>query len=187
TWVTDPGGLPAARVVRSNPRETMPRAGPLVSVVMPAYNHERYVLAALDSVLAQTHANFELIVVDDGSKGATPALLDEYAARCKSHALTVVHQANAGAHEAINHGLALARGEIIALMNSDDLYAPTRLERLLREIDRHGEALAFSNTRFIDDEGSEIVETDPYPRQLRRAIVEGMHAPDLVYALVYYN
>lgn len=186
-WVTDPHGFLAARVVRSPQAAESNQAGPGVSVVMPAYNHERYVQGALDSVLAQTHRNLEIIVIDDGSRDATPALLDRYAARCRSHSLTVVHQANAGAHEAINHGLALARGEIIALMNSDDLFTPTRLERLLREMDRNGQELAFSNTRFIDDRGQEIAETDPYPRQLRRAIAEAAQLPELLYVLVYHN
>jgi len=186
-WVTNPLGFRAARVVRSQPTEAVEHPGPYVSVVMPAYNHERYVQAALDSVLTQTHRNLEIIVVDDGSRDATPALLDQYAERCRSHSLTVVHQVNAGAHEAINHGLALARGEIIALMNSDDLYTPTRLERLLREMDRHGQRLAFSNTRFIDDEGREIPATDPYPKQLRRAIEEATQLPEILYVLVYSN
>jgi glycosyltransferase involved in cell wall biosynthesis len=186
-WTAARGGLAAARVVRAQPRESA--RGPLsrVSVVMPAYNHERYVVAALDSVVAQTHANVEIIVVDDGSTDATGAMLDDYAARCRTHALTIVHQANAGAHEAINHGLALARGETIAVMNSDDLYAPTRLERLLREMDHREAGFAFSNTRFIDDAGLDIEASDPYVKKLQRAIVDGIKAPDFLYVLVYNN
>lgn len=179
-------GFRAARVVRSEPREGS-GGGPRVSVVMPAYNHERYVAAALDSVLAQTHSNLEIVVVDDGSRDATGALLDEYAARCVTHPLMVVHQANAGAHEAINHGLALARGEIIALMNSDDLYAPQRLERMLAALQSRAAGLAFSDTVFIDDEGAEIELTDPYVKQLRKSIAEASRAPDLAYVLVYNN
>jgi glycosyltransferase involved in cell wall biosynthesis len=154
---------------------------------MPAYNHERYVVAALDSVLAQSHANFEIIVVDDGSRDATGALLDDYAARCRTHALTVVHQANAGAHEAINHGLALARGDVIAIINSDDLYAPTRLERLLAEMDRRGAAFGFSNTRFIDDEGNDLDASDIHVKQLHQAFGEAAKFPDPLYVVLYNN
>ena len=179
-------GLAAARLVRSQPRKAS-GDGPRVSVVMPAYNHERYVGAALDSVLAQTHSNLEIVVVDDGSSDSTGALLDDYASRCVTHPLTVVHQANAGAHEAINHGLALARGEIIALMNSDDLYAPRRIERMLAALERRGAGLAFSDTVFIDDEGAEVELTDPYVKQLRKSIAEASRAPDLVYVLIYNN
>ena len=180
------GGLAATRVVRS---EATRQDGPLpgVSVVMPAYNHERYVVPALDSILAQTYANVEVIVIDDGSTDATGTLLDDYAARCRTHALTIVHQANAGAHEAINHGLALARGATIAIMNSDDLYAPTRLERLLQEMERCQAEFAFSDTRFIDDDGHEIGENDPYVRTLRRGIEAASKSPNLLYVLVYNN
>ncbi len=177
----------AAKVVRSTAHEPPDRSGPRVSVVMPAYNHQRYVAAALDSVIAQTHANLEIIVVDDGSTDATGAILDDYAARCGSHPLTVVHQANAGAHEALNHGLALARGEIVALMNSDDLYAPDRLERVIEQMDRRGAGLGFSVTRFIDDEGRDVGSTDPYVKQLSKAIADATKAPDPLYVLVYNN
>ena len=154
---------------------------------MPAYNHERYVAAALDSVLAQTHGNLELVVVDDGSTDATGALLDDYAARCRTHPLTVVHQTNAGAHEALNHGLALARGEIVAIMNSDDLYAPDRLERVIAQMERSHAGLGFSVTRFIDDEGRDVDATDPYARQLRKAIADATQAPNPLYVLIYNN
>ena len=181
------GGLPAARLVRSAPVGGQPRVGPLVSVVMPAYNHERYVAAALDSIVAQTHANLEIIVVDDGSTDATAAILDDYAARCRTHPLTVVHQPNAGAHEAFNHGLALARGEIVALMNSDDLYAPERLERVVAQLRARGAGLGFSRTRFIDDDGREIEPTDPYVKQLTRLAGEAIKAHDPLYVLCYNN
>ena len=180
-------GLPAARVVRSLPRAAGSSDEPLVSVVMPAYNHERYVAAALDSIVAQTHANLEIIVVDDGSTDATAAILDDYAGRCRSHALTVVHQPNAGAHEALNHGLALARGEIVALMNSDDLYAPERLQRIIAQMNARGAGLGFSVTRFIDDDGRDVEPADPYVKQLTRMIGEAIKAPDPLFVLCYNN
>ena len=186
-WAADGGGLAATRVVRSEPREPGPTDRPRVSVVMPAYNHAHYVAAALDSVLAQSHANLEIIVVNDGSKDSTGAVLDDYAARCRTHALTVVHQPNAGAHEAINHGLALARGDVVALMNSDDMYAPNRLERMLAEMNRHGAAFAISDTRFVDEGGNDVAATDPYVKQLRRAIAEATRSPDPLYVLIQSN
>jgi glycosyltransferase involved in cell wall biosynthesis len=186
-WAGAGGGLAAARVVRSAAESPRAISGPRVSVVMPAYNHERYVAAALDSVVAQTHANLEIIVVDDGSSDSTGAILDDYAGRCRTHPITVVHQPNAGAHDAFNHGLALARGDIVALMNSDDLYAPDRIERMIAQLDSRGAGLGFSSTRFIDDEGRDVDNTDPYAKQLRRAIDEAIKAPDPLYVLVYNN
>ncbi len=186
-WSDADGGASAARIVRSaRPNQAFASAC-LVSVVMPAYNHERFVVAALDSVLAQTYENFELIVVDDGSHDATASLLDDYAARHPAVRLTVVHQSNAGAHEAINHGLALAGGEVVALINSDDLFVPMRLARLLAEMGRREAAFAFSATRFIDEDGAEFGGDDPYVAFLRAVIAEGARAPDPVYALLATN
>jgi len=178
-----------AGVLRSVRSPTLPEpsSGTRVSVVMPAYNHAAYVPAALDSVLAQTHRNLEIIVVDDGSTDATAAVLDDYAARCRSHALTVVHQEHAGAHHALNRGLALARGEVIALINSDDLYAPTRLARLLEEMSRRRSAFAFSSTRFIDDDGNEVPASHADARPLREALLEPREGRDLLYVLVKTN
>ncbi|HVP88667.1 MAG TPA: glycoside hydrolase family 99-like domain-containing protein [Casimicrobiaceae bacterium] len=185
-WATG-GGLSTKHLVRSNPVELERGSAPSVSVVMPAYNHERYVVTAINSILAQTHRDLEIVAVDDGSRDATGALLDDCAVRCRSHALTVVHQSNAGAHEAINHGIALARGDVIAIINSDDRYAPTRLERLLAEMDRRGAGFAFSRTLYIDDDGRPVADTDPYVSHIRRAIAAAAEAPDLLFTLVYSN
>jgi O-antigen biosynthesis protein len=137
---------------------------------MPAYNHELFVRAALGSVVGQSLAELEIIAVDDGSQDSTGALLDQFAADCTTHAVTVVHQANQGAHAAINRGLARARAEFVAIINSDDRYAPTRLATMLGPL-RDGEAdFAFSNTRFIDDGGAEIASGNTYVDRLREGI-----------------
>ena len=88
-------------------------------MVIPALNEEDGIADIVQRVGAVEPAlrsvgveSLEIIVVDDGSRDATGELLDDYASRCRTHLLTVVHQANAGAHEAINHGLALARGDV---------------------------------------------------------------------------
>jgi glycosyltransferase involved in cell wall biosynthesis len=153
---------------------------------MPAYNHERFVGAALESVLTQTFDDLEIIVIDDGSTDNTGAILDAFAAQCASHPVTVVHQPNQGAHAAINHGLALARGEIVSLINSDDLYAPTRLAKLLSAMDDHGAGFVFSATRFIDDDGVEC-GNESYVSQLRDEIAHCKMMANPLYALLRCN
>ena len=187
---SNPGRAAVAptRLVRSPVTQPMHAQGPTVSVVMPAYNHERFVTRALDSVLAQSYAgSVEIIVVDDGSRDATAELLDDYARRCSTHPLTVLHQANAGAHEAINHGLTLARGEWVALINSDDLYAARRLDNCLNAAAQRKAAFAFSGTSFVNDAGEAIGNDDRYVAQLRDEIARGFRAPDPVYALIRSN
>ena len=162
------------------------RRPPRVSVIMPAYNHERFVRTALESVVAQTFDDLEIIVIDDGSTDSTGAILDAFAAECASHPVTVVHQPNEGAHAAINHGLVLARGEFVSLINSDDLYEPTRLAKLLSAMDDHGAGFAFSGTRFVDDDGVEC-GNESYVSQLRDEIARCKTVANPLYALLHCN
>jgi glycosyltransferase involved in cell wall biosynthesis len=106
---------------------------PLVSVVIPTYNRAGVICQTIDNVFEQTYRNFELIIVDDGSTDDTQCKLRQYGDR-----LRVVTQSNAGAADARNHGARVARGEIIAFQDSDDLWKPTKLERqvALLETDR---------------------------------------------------
>ncbi|MEP6997163.1 MAG: glycoside hydrolase family 99-like domain-containing protein [Betaproteobacteria bacterium] len=178
----------AVRQIRSPRSEDDPeRRPPRISVVMPAYNHERFVRMALDSVVAQTLDDLEIVVIDDGSSDGTAAILDAFVAQCTRYPVTVVHQPNEGAYAAINHGMALARGEIISIINSDDMYAPTRLAKLLSAMDEHGAGFAFSGTRFIDDEGAEFADDSSYVGQLRDDIARCKTAPNPLHELLSSN
>lgn len=101
-----------------------------VSIVMPAYNCAWCIDRALDSVQAQTFTDFELIVVDDGSTDATPDLLAR-----RGNALRVIRQANAGMSAARNTGIAAARGEYVAFLDSDDWWRPAKLAQQVALMD----------------------------------------------------
>jgi glycosyltransferase involved in cell wall biosynthesis len=94
-----------------------------ISVIIPTYNYARYLRDAIDSVLAQTVAPLEIIVVDDGSTDDTPQVLAAYGEKIRA-----IHQSNLGVAAARNTGLAAARGECIAFLDSDDLWLPRKLE-----------------------------------------------------------
>lgn len=96
----------------------------IVSIVLPTYNRHRLVCRAVDSVLDQSYRAFELIVVDDGSTDATADRLTGYGDR-----ITVIKQANRGVSAARNAGIQAASGEFIALLDSDDVWLPQKLER----------------------------------------------------------
>lgn len=100
-----------------------------VSVIVPCWNGARYLGACLDSLLAQTERDFEAIVIDDGSQDESLALAQTYARR--DARVRVLHQANSGVSAARNAGLAQARGEWIAFVDSDDLLPPDALETML--------------------------------------------------------
>ena len=102
----------------------------LISVLMPVRNGEAYLAEAVESVLAQTHRELELLVVDDGSDDETPSIL----ASCRDPRLQVVRQEPAGLVPALRRALAEARGDVLARMDADDVSLPERLERQLRAL-----------------------------------------------------
>lgn len=130
---------------------------PEISVIIPSYNHARYVEAAVHSVLKQTLVNLELIVIDDGSSDESPQLLGRLAAN--DPRMTVVRQKNGGSHSAINRGLSLARASWVAILNSDDVWEPRRLQTLLDEARRGGGDFLFSDVQLIDAEGAPITDS----------------------------
>jgi len=120
----------------------------LVSVVMPAYNHERFIAETIDSVLCQTWKDLELVIVDDGSTDDTARIVQSFDdPRIQYH-----YQENQDAYNALNNGMALARGDYIAIINSDDVYHCNRLERLLAVMREKGAACVFSDVAPIDDD-----------------------------------
>ncbi len=126
---------------------------PEVSVIVPSYNHAAYIQQALRSVLDQSLSDLELIVVDDGSTDETLRVLDAV----KDPRLTVVVQENRGAHAALNRGLALATAPILAILNSDDSYHPSRLKRLVAILRGHpAVGLAGSYLQVMDSDSKSL-------------------------------
>lgn len=138
--------------------EASPQAGqdrPKVSVLMSVYNDERFVGRAIESVLAQSYQDFELVIVDDGSTDGTPQILARYAQGDRR--IRVLSQANAGTTAAANLGLSQCRGEYVARLDSDDIALPHRLEVEVDFLDRHPEvALVGGGSEIIDLQGNVI-------------------------------
>ena len=107
----------------------MPAATPLVSILVPAFNVEAYLAAALDSALAQDHPAIEVVVVDDGSTDATPTVIDQYRER-----VVAVRQDNRGLAGARNTALRHAQGDIIGLLDADDVWAVDRTRRCVERL-----------------------------------------------------
>src|SRR5437868_7134709 len=112
---------------------------PTVSIVIGAYNAQRYLAQTLDSLLAQTLRDFELIVVDDGSEDSTPAILKQY--QIKDARVRPIRIAHGGIVEAANAGIHAARSELIARADSDDLHLPHRLEKQVKFLAEHPEVV----------------------------------------------
>lgn len=123
-----------------------------LSVIIPLYNHERYIDATLDSVMAQTLPPHEIIVVDDGSQDASLQRVRQRAEQDRR--IMVWSHPNQGAHYTINTGLQHATGSYIAILNSDDCYHPRRLATCLQALEQDEEAAAVcSALSFMDENG----------------------------------
>ncbi|MGI6639690.1 MAG: glycosyltransferase [Desulfobulbus sp.] len=125
---------------------------PKVSVVIPAYNHERFIGPAIESVLQQTHESLELIIIDDGSTDRTAEVIQGYT----DQRLQYVHQENQDAYNALNRGLSMVKGDFVAILNSDDIFMPNRLERLLVEQQASSAQCLFSKVCLINDDGDRL-------------------------------
>ncbi len=140
----------------------MTPAAELVSVVMPVFNHVAFLEESLGSVAAQDHGSLELIVIDDASSDgsverARSVLQDPgFAARFNGRVQLRVNPTSVGAHAAINQGLSLASGSVLAILNSDDCYAPGRLQQLVAAMRASGSELAFSLVRYVDESSQEL-------------------------------
>jgi glycosyltransferase involved in cell wall biosynthesis len=126
---------------------------PRVSVVIPLYQTEAYIGEALASVLAQTFTDFEVIVIDDGSRDGGP----ETARACGDGRVRVITQENRGLAGARNSGIRHAGGELVALLDADDLWHPEKLARHVAHLDAEpGLDVSFSSSRLIDQDGHDI-------------------------------
>ena len=132
----------------------------LVSIVIPSYNHAQYIRSAIESALGQTYDQIEVIVVDDGSTDDTV----NYLMKVKDPRFSFYRQENHGAHVAINRGLGLASGEFLAILNSDDVFHPDRIQELMSE---------FRNDPAVELLSTWIEVIDATGQQL--AIKEGWH------------
>lgn len=125
---------------------------PLISFIVPIYNVERYLQKCVDSILAQSYSNIEVVLVDDGSTDESVAICDSYANRDKR--VQVIHKENGGASSARNEGLSFAHGSYIAFIDSDDYVSPSMAEKLLDAISKTDSDLAMCNFAYTDELGN---------------------------------
>lgn len=104
---------------------------PRISIIIPVYNVEKYICQCLDSILAQTFQNYEVILVDDGSSDSSPAICDKYVQN--DNRFRVIHQKNQGVSVARNNGIEICSGEFISFVDSDDWLEPLYISTLMEQ------------------------------------------------------
>jgi glycosyltransferase involved in cell wall biosynthesis len=123
---------------------------PKISVIIPAYRHERYVAEAIESVLGQTAGDFELIIIDDCSEDGTWEIIQRFR---DPRIQAFRHEENQGAVKTINEGLRLARGEYLTILNSDDVFHPQRLQVLLDTVRELGAEFVATDVELLEGPG----------------------------------
>lgn len=145
---------------------------PLISVIMPAYNAERTLAEAIESILAQEFRDFELIIVDDGSTDSTATIIERYA-RLDARIVSLTNSPNQGISRSRNRALWAARGEYLACLDSDDAAEPSRLGKQLEYMRNNPDCVLLGSDLTIIDETSAIVGRRVYPHtdhELRKAM-----------------
>lgn len=138
-----------------------PRQAPTVSVIMSCFNAERWVGESIESVLKQTYADLELILIDDGSSDATWKIIEQY--RCNDERIVAVKKKNSGLADSLNVGISLAKGKWIARLDADDLCDESRLEQQLGFLETHPDVVLLG-TAFIEiNEVGDAVNEHRYP------------------------
>jgi glycosyltransferase involved in cell wall biosynthesis len=146
----------------------------LVSIIIPVYNREQYIGAALESVLSQSYRPLEIIVVDDGSSDRTAEIVKRF-----DDQVSYVYRANGGPAAARNHGLALASGEFIAFLDSDDLWPATKLETQIRYLLGHTEVqYVIGKATYFAEPGTTL------PSGFREELLDGGRTAQLLQAMV---
>lgn len=125
---------------------------PLVSIVMPAYNCEKYIIVAINSVIDQTYKNWELLVLDDGSKDNTLKIIEEFSLK-DSRIKSLPNGKNMGVSATRNRGIEIAGGDWIAFLDSDDMWESSKLEKQLKLAEENTAGFVFTGSSYINEEG----------------------------------
>jgi glycosyltransferase involved in cell wall biosynthesis len=129
---------------------------PLVTVIIPLYNHEHYIKTAIESIVNQSYRNIEIIVIDDGSTDNSSSVVEEIISK-SSESIKLINKQNEGITKTLNLGIRLSRGEYIAVLASDDYLLPDSITSRVDYLDNNAEKLAvFGDAIVVDSNGNEI-------------------------------
>lgn len=151
--------------------------GPAISIIVPIYNSEKYLGRCIDSILSQSFTDFELILVDDGSKDTSPQICDEYASIDKR--IRVIHKKNGGVSSARNMGLSAIFGEYFCFSDSDDTVEPNALKLMYEIINNGNFDLVIAGYNRYDESGTKIFGMNPSEVELlsKESALKEMYRP----------
>jgi glycosyltransferase involved in cell wall biosynthesis len=178
-----PASDPAPQIASRSTRAVSDHQ-PLISIVLPTYNGSRYLREAIESCLAQTYQNWELILVDDCSTDATPDIIAEYTSRDR-RIHSIRHEVNKKLPEALNTGHAAARGEYLTWTSDDNRLLPSAIEEMTRFLEEHpGVGVVYADCVLIDEAGRYMQDFPALPAS-RLAYMDALGACFLYRRAVY--
>jgi len=135
------------------------RGKPFVSVIVPCYNHEKYLKECIDSIMNQTYTNYELVVIDDGSKDDSLKVLKELQ---KKYNFNLIHQENRGLSATLNRGIKeFSKGKYIAFCASDDYWSLSKLEKQVEFMEKNPEfPMCYGNTYYVNSNSVPVIQKD---------------------------
>ena len=157
---------------------------PIISIIIPVYKVEPYIHKCLDSVCAQTYQNLDIILVDDGSPDTCGSICDEYAAR--DSRIRVIHKENGGLSSARNAGMAIARGDFIGFVDSDDWIEPDMFELLYRNMAAENAAISVCGHYQHENEKFSACGDSSYAVLSPREAIESVYCRN-GFAIVVWN
>ncbi|UHA61419.1 glycosyltransferase [Metabacillus litoralis] len=138
---------------------------PLVSIITPSYNSTKFIPATIESVLAQTYQNWEMLIVDDCSKDESRKVIREYTEKDDRIKLIELTE-NSGAAVARNTAIKAAKGKYVAFLDSDDLWVPTKLEKQIEFMEINDYAFTYSKYQLMDVDGNKLDRVIDVPRNI---------------------
>ncbi len=158
--------------------------GPLVTVIMPTYQAEKYIGEAIDSMMTQTYRHFELLVIDDASKDHTRKIVMEYAK--KDNRIRLIDGPQNGIAAALNYGIERSTGKYVARMDADDIALPERLEKQVAAMEKDSE-LGVCATQILALRGNELVEAAVCKEQYEEILCDTMFNNNICHPTVMFR
>ncbi|MCU0289567.1 MAG: glycoside hydrolase family 99-like domain-containing protein, partial [Acidobacteria bacterium] len=158
----------------------------LVSIVVPTFNAEKFIAETLLSIVHQTHPCIEIVIVDDGSSDDTRAIVNDFVEANQDVKIVTHFQANQGAHAAINKGIEIATGEILAICNHDDFFAKNRIEIMVNEMLRNDSEMAFSRVK-VNILNAQNKDGKNLKKTIDNKVSSILEFPNIGYALLDFN
>lgn len=153
---------------------------PLISVIVPVYNVEKYITRCVESIACQTYSNLEIILVDDGSPDGSGKICDDFAER--DSRIKVIHKSNGGLSSARNAGIDASTGQLIAFVDGDDYVSRKMYETLYNALAENGADMSICNCEFVDEDGKTI---DGKNSEIKSEVLDKAQALERLNPLLY--